>query len=231
MKKLLNMKKTLYFLGVILLLSSCGVVTRTRYGNGLKLNLGNRWTAAEKKQDRQEKKAPMTGTIQSVLPPSHASEDFRTEDFDKNTSAGTILTGCAPLAAPELKPEIHRQKQADKKVYRPIVEKILQKNKTKTVNTIPEETSQEYYRPVEPNVKVAGWLFLLAILMSALAVPLVGGIAALISYILCWIGLGNINRSMGALRGKGLAVTIIVLYSLALLFTLFFYLFLLAWLL
>lgn len=210
-----NMKKTLYFLTAVLLLSSCGVITRTRYGNGLKINLGETWSKPDKQKkagtERSKHKLPQQ-TRESFGHP--ISEEIQPEIAMQieNPDAG------GKLSAPVLqKTQLRELRNFTKTLMKPHYESKPETKAEPENTVIRKESSQEYYRPWEPHIKTAAYLSLL------IWIPYLGGVAFITAFVLCWIGLSNINQSMGAFRGKGFAIFLIVLFIISLLFSLMFY--------
>lgn len=76
-------------------------------------------------------------------------------------------------------------------------------------------------RPMEPNVKIASVLFYGPMIIFLLYSGIIGaalssilGLCMLIAFVLAWIGLSNIKQSFGGYAGKGMAISIIVLFIL-----------------
>jgi len=76
---------------------------------------------------------------------------------------------------------------------------------------------------MEPNVKIASVLFYGSLILYVLYNGIMGatlisilGLCILIAFILAWIGLSNIKQSFGGYAGKGMAISIIVLFILML---------------
>lgn len=212
-------------MSALVLLNSCGIITKTRYGNGLKLNLGERFrkeqgqagTVRERKKPERRLVFKPVSEEETLSAPQHAPEKAvmaatpsktvkKLQNFGK---AGSIRHHDTRVSAPE-------------------------KTISKTAQGV-----QNYRPPIEPNVKIGAILFYGGILTniflsgvsSAVAANVLGiivSIAILLGFILSWIGLSNIRDSGGAFRGKGIAISVIILFILGLIYILLLFLLLIA---
>jgi hypothetical protein len=192
----------------ICLLSSCGVITKTRYGNGLKLNLGLNVFRNEKsiKADRESKR-----------PGKVLNGAFRREKVEIPASATVIFTESPvpeALSSPGLQskarvPAVIRNK------YREI-RKQLKKGSS-------PNTGNNNGMPLEPNTLAAGILFyggLIGYIVMTYnlfivppLMPTLCSIAMLVGFILAIVGLRKIRNS-DEYSGYGLAISILVVAGL-----------------
>lgn len=223
-----QIRKFSLLFAAIMLLSSCGILTRTRYGNGLKLNLGSglkkeQPSTASVKKEKKTAKLQFRPVFEESIP-DQVSDTFKTE------AAGTS--------------GLMKQNEKSKPRKLPVAkgsrfEKYLaksQKHREKEAETMSPGV-RDYRAPMEPNVKIGAILFYGSLIGSYLIQvtsdiatvlgPLMG-LAMLIGFILAWIGLSNIRDSGGAYRGKGVAISIIVLFILGILYILLVLLFFIA---
>src|SRR6187402_1889114 len=138
------MKTKLYLIGFLLaFLSSCGVITKARYGNGFKLNIG---LNSLQKEDavRQEKKV-RARRIVSDEKKQPAPDTLEHLSYNGNN------TGPADIGA-NRRPAIGSVERK----FGP-VRKLL--NRVHTGIKAMTVMKGDNYRPVEPNVKLAGVLF------------------------------------------------------------------------
>jgi len=203
------------------LFCSCGVVSKARYGNGLKINLEfNRF----KKDDNRPVKYKQKTKVRKFIP---------VED----TSVGNMpLKEITPLNVLS-RPQDKESSSADKN-WSIIPSTLLVKNKIKHLakevqsssvlqdhrkkDLVLEPDSKTYERYMEPNVTIAALLFYGGIAASFIPyINLIASIAILVGFIMALIGLRNIRLSDGAFKGYGLALSIVILFILGALLTLF----------
>lgn len=198
---------------IVLLLSSCGVITKARYGNGLKLNLelgsGNEKNLSKKTGiPKKLKKLRLDSAIHLLEvenPVTNRFDDASITYFDVRKDA-------------HLKSPIFDNNENYSHILR-----TKHWNKTKSLNK-QNQSEEKTTAPIEPNSKAAGYLFygsiLMSILMSILgiAVPILSVIlflAWLLGLILAITGLNKIKKSGDKYRGYGLDISIIVLSILS----------------
>jgi hypothetical protein len=200
--------KTLSAIAVMaILFSSCGVVTKARYGNGLKLNLGERWAKTETPENKgpQTKKAAKKWLLRPVEPEPIAEE--------------------GPAALQSLKSAANQAPGANTSVHKQSAQKTDPDKTPETPETPSDRQVQNgadnAARPMEPNVKIASVLFYGPMIIFLLYSGIIGaalssilGLCLLIAFVLAWIGLSNIKQSFGGYAGKGMAISIIVLFIL-----------------
>ena len=203
--------KTLKTLSAIatmaILFSSCGVVTKARYGNGLKLNLGERWAKTETPENKgpQTKKAAKKWLLRPVEPEPIADEGNTALNSSKAAEAEATSPNTAALKQNPRKTDVRKTPEAiDKPSDRQV-----------------QNGADNAARPMEPNVKIASVLFYGPMILFFLYNGVIGaalssilGLCLLIAFVLAWIGLSNIKQSFGGYAGKGMAISIIVLFIL-----------------
>jgi hypothetical protein len=205
----------LFLLLTIVLFCSCGVITKARYGNGLKINLETRLfskhtnTDQSKKTTFKSKRKPtqMNEKIDSVI---FVAEEFHIEEPETNTLQN--------ISESPVTVESQIEKTKDKTS---IKSKLLDLKKEislkKLLNPIvKKQVENDGYRPYERNAKWGAILF-----FGGLIIPYCG-ILIIPGFVLSIIALGNIRRSNFAYRGYGLAVSVIVLFIITLILSLIF---------
>jgi hypothetical protein len=207
------MKKPLkIYAGIIalLVLQSCGMVTKTRYGNGLKLNLGIR-------NEKENPQVPNRFAKSNLKPQvnlnfsSHADIPFENlkpvsslKTFPKNKSksfkTNTVLMHSKSKTS-------YLKEITLKKNY-----KILEPSKTK--------------KKIEPHVKIGGILFYASILgsiiMSLFPIPLLAsilGLSLLAGIVLTLVGKRFMKKNPDQFRGNGLLWSVLITCSVFLLLT------------
>lgn len=190
------MKKILSIIVCVALISSCGVITKTRYGNGVKVELGNGLFAKrEKTEELKAEKAVKVGNLSKVESAFVSNSKINNE-------------------------EIIQQDTFDKSEYTINDNKLNIKNfnlfnrNTQLKSKVIEKSNYSEI-PVEPHAEIAGWLFYCGLVgMFIPIINLFAFLAMLAGFVLAIIALVKINSSEYQLRGKGLAISIIVVYPL-----------------
>lgn len=192
---------------VAILFSSCGVVTKARYGNGLKLNLGERWAKTETKADKPEnRKQARKKLLFRPAEPEPIADESNTA-LNSSKAAETLVSDAntAALKQNPIKTDVRKTPEA------------LDKPSDRQVQSGADNAA----RPMEPNVKIASVLFYGPMIIFLLYSGIIGaalssilGLCMLIAFVLAWIGLSNIKQSFGGYAGKGMAISIIVLFIL-----------------
>ncbi|MDP2176402.1 MAG: hypothetical protein Q8K70_10885 [Bacteroidota bacterium] len=214
------MKNKILFLSLLFLLSSCGVITKARYGNGLKLNLETRLFSKNKNEDQSKKtilknKIKPTQTNEKKDSVIFVGEEFNIDEPETNTlqnfSESPILN--RPLL--ENKPN----KTSLKSKIRDLKDEISVK---KLLNPIvKKQVKNDGYRPFEPNAIWAGVLFYGSYFLLLIPpLSFIASISSLIGIILAFVSLRKIKLSGGLYRGYGLAISIIILFIISLLYLL-----------
>jgi hypothetical protein len=196
--------KLLLSFTVILLLSSCGVITKARYGNGFKLNIESNLFA---RKDKSE--APKTPAKKKTIAPQVSDvpiADAPSNSTDSFASITSIQSGSST--------EIPNTNSA-----------LIEKKKTiKKVSTQPKNVSKALLpkKKIEPNVALAAVLFYGAILSNLLiyGIPLVVspfvsvllGVLFFLGLLLALIGLKKIKKSETEFSGRKLAKSIIYIF-------------------
>lgn len=199
----------LLLMSAMVLLSSCGIITKTRYGNGLKLNLGERFRKEERQSNVRVKQKPERRLV--FRPVSEAE----TLALPQQAPEKTVLSAAPGKALKRIKHSGKAGSTSHHDIHHSAPEKTI----SKTAQGV-----QNYRVPIEPNVRIAAWLYYGGLAVSYLlgsmsaAVSAIAGIAVLAGFVLAWVGLSNIRDSGGAYRGKGIAISIIVLTIISIIY-------------
>ena len=207
------MKKTLKIyicIFALLGLQSCGIVTKTRYGNGLKINLGSRL--------ENEKQKPNHSFSKSKLKPQLKLTDYKhisipLENIYQYPSIQyfTINKSKSLKTNSALKHPIS---------CIPVLKGIKTHKKFKTIEP------PKIKKKVEPHVKIGGILFyasILAYIMLSyfpftILVSIIG-MALLAGIVLTLVGKKFMKKNPDQFRGKGLMWSVLITCSLFLLLT------------
>jgi len=201
------MRKIFVVIFALALLSSCGVMTKTRYGNGLKLDLGNNILA--KKDKETELKAE-----KAIKKGVEYSKPIFQNSIAKEPNKVIIQQDTLIRLNDEVKNNTSFKK--DKKPLKWI--------KEIKDNVISKPLNVKYNdAPFEKNAIWAGILFYGGVLLGLTTIfPLISGLMVLIGFILAIVSLGKIKKSGGLYRGKGLAISIVVIFGLFILSIVFY---------
>jgi len=208
---------------IAIVLNSCGVITKARYGNGLKLNIESNLFSKKSKSEtvaKEKKKTPLQKTSQT--PTEKAAEDAITED---NSEIVTTIS-------PDKTLHFQSEKEADIMKILPGVEnstrsRIKDKIDSSKSSSATKNTKTPS-REMEPLATTAGVLYYGGLVgnilysYSALYIPLIStllSLAVLIGFILAIIAYSNIRRNGFEKRGAGLSLSIIILTAISLLIT------------
>lgn len=214
--------KLLLSITVILLLSSCGVITKARYGNGLKLNIESNLFARKDKSETPKTPAKKKKMVPQVTDVPVAA--VPTISIDSNVLNSSIQSG----ASTEI-PNTHSA-LIDKKKFQ---KKVPAKSKgiSKVLNPIKKLVDDKKNKKIEPNTEIAAWLFYgslvlnFALIYSGLAIPgiisTLLSIATIVGVVLAFVGLRKIKLSGNEYRGYGIDISIIVLFFLSILYLMF----------
>lgn len=208
-------------LAICLLINSCGIISSTRYGNGLKLNIFENW-GRENDDEKVDEKNEKT-----------------TEINEKDEVEITSVDEIENIAiTEELAPE--EVKLISENSLNTIQENLNQNQAQIALNPTQENTKiandprlNNPERPMDIVSNIAGILFygsiiliiifaLLEISTEILAIPFYLG------FILALIGLNRIKKSNGYYAGRGLDISIIVIFSIIMLLSLILFLLFLA---
>lgn len=207
------MKKTLkIYAGIIalLMLQSCGIVTKTRYGNGLKVNLGNRLENEKHQSNYSFSKSKLKPQLKLIhykhnsIPLEYSNPISSIQDFNKIKSK-SFKTNSAlkhPISSISLLKGIKMNKNF----------KTIEPPKIK--------------KKVEPHVKIGGFLFygslLGLIVLSYLPVFILVNLlvlALLAGIVLTFIGKKVLKKNPEQFRGNGFMWSVLITCSLFLLLT------------
>ncbi len=206
--------KTIRFISIALLVctaNSCGIVSKARYGNGFKLNL---WEVKAHETGNSKPEKPASKTRFAGIRPVPVTDSF----------TGAAISGPLKCELTLLNSESQPGKSINN-AQANITNSFHHYEKIRPQNN----PSQSPVRPMEPVTKKAGILFYGGLALSYIAEILgvltpflasVIGLAIIAGFVLAWIGLSNIRQSNNAYAGKGLAISIIVLYILAIIYVL-----------
>ena len=203
---------------LLILLNSCGVITKTRYGNGFKLNIeSNLFSKGDDKKTPKSKKTVKTKDEVGKNDVKIGTNKIETNDaidFNDAPSEREIVQKPISISSRNLLKKCKSEVELNEKIH----------------VSSPEEKSQNAERkPIEPNTEIAGWLFYgsiavsLAIAFAGIYIPFLStilGIMTLVGFILALVGLRKIRLSGDKYSGYGLAVSIIAIYAIALIISL-----------
>lgn len=194
---------------ISLTLSSCGIITKARYGNGLKLNLefGKDHEKKLSKKSVKVKKMKLMKQDTSLL--LTFAENTHLNEPDEASIIHTVgqnETRSSHQLSENNKTISHNHSSTHWNKTKPVLKKIKTDAKSKA--------------PIEPNSKAAGYLFYGSLALTAIlsilniAVPIISIIlflAWLLGFILAIVGLKKIKQSGDKFRGYGLDISIIVI--------------------
>lgn len=202
---------------LILLFNACGVITKARYGNGLKLNIESNLFA---RKDQASTK--------HVVPKKKSKLKFSNNLLDSAKSmpelndVATAFLSDSALGTTAFNYTAQAHKQRGRSTQH--VLKSAFKDGKKSIFSFTSSTSEK--RKTEPTLAAGAWLFFGSIVANAyivystLTFPtwafLVLFLAFFTGMILACIGLHNIKKSQNTYKGKALAISIIVLFLLSL---------------
>ncbi len=197
------MKNLISVVLCVTLLSSCGVITKSRYGNGVKIDMGNGLFAKkEKTEELKAEKAVKLGKANKEEPIANASPAIiNAENMQKDTIENSFF-----------KTQLVHFANKNIKI----------KPKYKVAKTHVVKKSNDYEVPVEPHAEIAAWLFyggLVGLLIPF--VNILAGLAMIAGFVLAIIALVKISDSEYQLRGKGIAISIIIVFPLIIILSIF----------
>jgi hypothetical protein len=214
--------KLLLSFTVILPLSSCGVITKARYGNGLKLNIESSLFA---RKDKSE--APKTPAKKKKIVPQVTDEPMAAER-NKSTDSFASITSIQSGSSTEIlnTNSAHTDKKKLQKK-----EPAKSKGISKVLNPIKKIVDDKKNKKIEPNTEIAAWLFYGSLVLNALliysglAIPgiisALLSIASILGVVLAFVGLRKIKLSGNEYKGYGTALSIIILFFLSILYLMF----------
>lgn len=178
--------------------ASCGVVTRARYGNGLKLKIENN-RFGRRDMPRQKSYA-------SKPKPRIRIQAIATENVDTTIylSSSEIVDQLSP-DTPEEIVSVSRHSHT-----KAAPREIKDTSRRKTSVKKPKERNPV---PFEPHAKWAAILF-----YGGFILPFVGWAAMIVGFVFAFIALHKINTSKTEYRGYGLALSVIVVFITMMIF-------------
>ena len=205
----MKIKITLLFI-VLVTLSSCGVISKARYGNGLKINLDfSKDTEKKVVAENSKTKKKSTVKIQNTQNQVVETTDFSTEiassistfnNIENETSKANLTLN--PLPKKPILEKIEKKKG--------IIKSYLKPNQVKLSNDD---------RPLERNAKWAAILFYGGMIL-ALVIPIIPFLMSIAGLLLASFSLGVIKTSNYAYRGYGLARSVLVVFFASILLSL-----------
>lgn len=196
-------------------LSSCGVLSRARYGNGWKLNIESNLFA--RSAPKAAKKNPVRKYRDSGTETHMVFHPHKQPLVHASAEAGEGPEMVIPEKASLAKVKRHRKWD------------VMPAMDSRLVKYPDASRNNDYYVPVEPTVRMAAYLFYGGIIASFIPyINFIAYLAMTAGFILAIIGLRNLKLSDYAYRGYGLALSIVILYLLGLILMLFLLLILLA---
>lgn len=202
---------------LILVFSSCGIITKARYGNGFKLNIES-GLFAKKDQSSPKISAAKKRSKSPEMPPFKATSsfDFVAVDSIKQNTMNVTLIQSHTTQITQFENPVKLLKKEPKRQFKQFLKPA------KTFST------KNDTRILEPNVTLAAVLFYGSIIAnalilsgSALVPPIVFavlGIAYLLGLVFAFIGLRNIRQSAEQYKGKRLAKSIVIVFFAFLLY-------------
>ena len=197
-------KITLLFI-VLVTLSSCGVISKARYGNGLKINL-DFGKDTEKNLVAKNSKAKKKSTVKI--------QNTQNQVVETTVFSTEIASTISPFTNTENETSnsISTLNQFPKK---PILEKIEKKKGIIKSYLKPNQVKlSNDDRPMERNAKWAAILFYGGMIL-ALVIPILPFLMSVLGILLASFSLGVIKTSNYAYRGYGLARSVLIVFFAA----------------
>jgi hypothetical protein len=197
-------KITLLFI-VLVTLSSCGVISKARYGNGLKINL-DFGKDTEKNVVAKNSKAKKKSTVKIQNTQNQVEETtvFSTE----------IASTISPFTNTENETS-NANSTLNQFPKKPILEKIEKKKGIIKSYLKPNQVKlSNDDRPLERNAKWAAILFYGGMIL-ALVIPILPFLMSVLGLLLASFSLGVIKTSNYAYRGYGLALSVLIVFFAA----------------
>jgi hypothetical protein len=216
------MKNTVKLCVVILLItmSSCGVITKARYGNGLKLNV-------EFNGFKREKQKEKTTTIRVSRKDKALEKTVEKETLTEVVDTAISMVPSVSASIEKIADEEKNKVSKTKKFFNG-AKKVIKAEVAKVVAQKPNKRNGE--GPMEPNTLVAAILFygsiVLQVALSFSEFAFIPGLSTVLSlcvlagFILAIVGLHKHKRSDYAYSGYGLALSIVIIAGLYLLIAL-----------
>lgn len=215
----MKLKLLLPFVLIVIIMNSCGVITKARYGNGLKLNIeSNLFSKKSKSEIAAKEKKKTTAQTTNQTPVEKVAEEVVNTDISDN-EAKTI--------SPDNSTHFDSEKEADILKILPGVEKSTRSRIAKEIDSTKSSSTKKNTktpaREMEPLATAAGILYYGGIAgniiysYSAFFIPVLSTLlflAIMIGFILAIIAYSNIRRNGYEKKGAGLSLSIIILTAL-----------------
>jgi hypothetical protein len=202
------------FLFVILVLplffSSCGVITKARYGNGFKLNIESGWFARnDPKPDRRQ-------SIKTIK--NRKEKSLKVDSITKLDKPSILNSECLKDSASNLRFSLLFKDNL-------IKTKFIQKSHSKKLKKVvqPRSSAKSTNRQIDPTILWAAILFYGSIAANAIILSTGISVASIVflpiaisyvlGFILALIGLRSMQGYNNSYSGKFLAISIIALFS------------------
>lgn len=202
---------------LLLLFNACGVITKARYGNGLKLNIESNLFA------RKDQSPPKLVVPKKKNKPKSSNKLLdSTRLLPELNDVAIAFLPDSTLGTTALNHTAQTHKQHSRSRHH--VLKSAFKDGKKSIFYYTSSRSEK--RKTEPTLAAGAWLFFGSIVANAFIVYstltfptwvfLLLFLAFFTGMILACIGLHKIKKSQNAYKGKALAISIIVLFLLSL---------------
>lgn len=194
-------KLTLLFL-VLVTLSSCGVITKARYGNGLKINLdfgkNSEKNVVAKKSKEKRKQTPILQQTQTPIE-------------ETTLLSSDIVTAITPFS--NLENEVYKSNLEINQIpKKPLLDKIENKKAILKSYLKPNQPKlKNDDRPYERNAMWGGILFYGGLFLG-LFIPFISIVMVLPGLLFSAYSLGVIKTSGYAYRGYGMALSVLAVY-------------------
>lgn len=198
---LMKSKLTLLFI-VLVTLSSCGVITKARYGNGLKINLdfgkNSEKNVVAKKSKEKRKATPILQQTQTPV--------------EENTLLSSdVVNAITPFS--NFENEVYKSNLEINQIpKKPLLDKIEKKKATLKSYLKPNQPKlKNDDRPYERNAMWGGILFYGGLFLG-LFIPFISVVMVLPGLLLSAYSLGVIKTTGYAYRGYGMALSVLAVY-------------------
>jgi hypothetical protein len=222
-------QKLVVFFLIALVFSSCGVISKARYGNGFSIHIENNWFG--KNDVKKEKK----------IEKNDFQDSFSNTLLTQKTKVGPFENDVTPPRFQTVETIITQPNQGEENLSSSEI-KLDQKSEQaihtekKSLKTIPRKVEfSGSTNQLEPNVAWALAFLILSIIVliasNSMYIPFAGlifTISLILSLTLAIVSLGKIKQSNGEYSGKGLAIFLIILITLFSVSVIYIYLLLLA---
>jgi hypothetical protein len=215
MRENTTLKFTLSVL-MVLFFTSCGVISKARYGNGFSIHIENNWFGKnEVKKERKFEKNEFQDSFSNAL----LTKKTKVEPLDNQIAPQKVFL----IETPKI-----GLKKEEKGTTRETIKTESSGNsltKNKSFRIIPRKSDfSNSTNQMEPNASAALFFFLLMFVLYVASYYFFSPIISyglffsyILSFVLAIVSLGKIKNSDGAYTGKGIDIFIIVFQSLILL--------------